>query len=98
MGSIEEALKTAGAGADLQMILGVLEDEYVGFKRQEAAAGPFAYMDTTMLAGLNIRMLSAIKRAQQQQQQQEQGRLSALKFASYCQYAFHVKSFPSPSI
>ena len=30
------------------------------------AAGPFANMDTTMLTGLNIRMLSAVKRAQQQ--------------------------------
>ena len=71
MGSIEEALKTAGAEDDLQTILQVLEDESVGFKRQEAAAGPFANMDTAMLTGLNIRMLSAIKRAQQQQQQHQ---------------------------
>ena len=70
MESIEEALKTAGAEDDLQTILRVLEDKSVGFKRHEAAAGPFANMDTTMLTGLNIRMLSAIKRAQQQQQRQ----------------------------
>ena len=69
MGSIEEALKTAGAEDDLQTILRVLEDKSVGFKRHEAAAGPFANMDTAMLTGLNIRMLSAIKRAQQQQHQ-----------------------------
>ena len=73
MGSIEEALKTAGAEDDLQTILRVLEDKSVSFKRHEAAAGPFANMDTAMLTGLNIRMLSAIKRAQQQQQQQHQG-------------------------
>ena len=72
MGSIEEALKTAGAKDDLQTILRVLEDKSVGFKRHEAAAGPFANMNTMMLTGLNIRMLSAIKRAQQQQQQQQQ--------------------------
>ncbi|DBA81582.1 TPA: hypothetical protein ACH3X1_007352 [Trebouxia sp. C0004] len=72
MGSIEEALKSAGAGADLQTILRVLEDRSVGFKRQEAAAGPFANMDTTMLTGLNIRMVSALKGAQQQQQQEQQ--------------------------
>ncbi|KAL0035686.1 hypothetical protein WJX79_008706 [Trebouxia sp. C0005] len=52
-------------------ILQVLEDKSVGFKRHEAAAGPFASMDTTMLTGLNIRMFSAIKKAQQQQQQQQ---------------------------
>ena len=69
MGSIEEALKTAGAKDDLQTILRVLEDKSVGFKRHEAAAGPFANMDTTMLTGLNVRMLSVIKRAQQQQHQ-----------------------------
>lgn len=68
MGSIEEALKTAGAEDDLQTILGVLEAKSVGFKRHEVAAGPFASMDTTMLTGLDIRMLSAIRRAQQQQQ------------------------------
>jgi len=68
MGSIEEALKAAGAEDDLQTILRVLEDKSVGFKRQEAAAGPFANMDTAMLTGLNIRMLSVITRAQQQQQ------------------------------
>ncbi|KAL3138704.1 hypothetical protein ABBQ32_006459 [Trebouxia sp. C0010 RCD-2024] len=70
MGSIEEALKTAGAEDDLQTILRVLEDKSVSFNRQKAAAGPFVSMDTTMLNGLNIRMLSAIKRAQQQQQHQ----------------------------
>ena len=78
MGSIEEALKSAGAEDDLQTILQVLEDKSVGFKRHEAAAGPFANMDTTMLTGLNIRMLSAIKRAQQQQQ--HQGRPLSTKF------------------
>ena len=72
MGNIKEALKTAGAEDDLQTILRVLEDKRVGFKRQEAAAGPFANMDTAALTGLNIRMLSVIKRAQQQT-----GRLSA---------------------
>ena len=70
MGRIEEALKIAGAEDDLQTILQVLEDISVGFNRHEAAAGPFANMDTTMLTGLNTRM---IKRAQQQQQQQHQG-------------------------
>lgn len=68
MANIEEALKTAGAESDLQTILRVLEDRNVGFNRQEAAAGPFANMDTALLAGLNVRMLSVIKRAQQQQQ------------------------------
>ncbi|KAL3133947.1 hypothetical protein ABBQ32_008394 [Trebouxia sp. C0010 RCD-2024] len=64
-------------GADLghkvhsKTILQVLEDKSVGFKRHEAAAGPFANMDTMMLTGLNIKMLSAIKRAQQQQQQHQ---------------------------
>ncbi len=72
MGSIEEALKAAGAEHDLHTILRVLEDKFVGFKRQEAAAGPFANMDTAMLTGLNIRMLSVKTRAQQQQQQQQQ--------------------------
>ena len=33
-----------------------------------AGPGPFASMDTTVLAGLNLRMLSAIKNAQQQQE------------------------------
>lgn len=70
MGSIEEALKAAGADDDLQIILRVLESTPVGFKRQEAAAGPFAYVDTAMLTGLNIRMLSVITGAQQQQQRQ----------------------------
>ncbi len=74
MGSIEEALKAAGAENDLQTILRVLEDESVGFKRQEAAAAPFANMDIAMLTGLNIRMLSVITRAQQQQQQRYQHR------------------------
>ena len=75
MRSIEEALKIAGAEDDLQTILQVLEFESVGFKCHEAADGPFANMDTTMLTGLNIRKLSVIKRAQQQQQQQHQGKL-----------------------
>ena len=75
MVNIEEALKTAGAEDDLQTILRVLEDKNVGFNRQEAAAGPFANMDTAVLTGLNIRMLSVIKRAQQQQG--HPGRLSA---------------------
>ena len=74
MQSIEEALKIAGAEDDLQIILQVLEGESVGFKRHEAAAGPFANMDTAMLTGLNIRKLSVIRRAQQQQQQ-DQGKL-----------------------
>ena len=78
MGSIEEALKTAGAEDDLQTILQVLEDKSVGFKRHEAAAGPFANMDTAMLTGLNIRMHSAIKRAQQQ----HQGRPLSAKFCN----------------
>ena len=68
MTNIEEALKTAGAESDLQTILRVLEDRNVGFNRQEAAAGPFANMDTAVLAGLNVIMLSVIKRAQHQQQ------------------------------
>ncbi len=72
MGSIEEALKAAGADDDLQTILRVLESTPVGFKRQEDADGPFANMDTAMLTGMNIRMLSVIKGAQQQQQQQQQ--------------------------
>ncbi|DBA83779.1 TPA: hypothetical protein ACH3X1_006307 [Trebouxia sp. C0004] len=67
MGSIEEALTTTGAEDDLQTMLRVLEDKSVGFKRQEAAAGPFANMDTAALTGLNIRMLSVIKKAQQRQ-------------------------------
>ena len=71
IGSIAEALKSAGAEDDLQTILQVLEDKSVGFKSHEAAAGPFANMDTTMLTGLNIRMLSIIKMAQQQQQQDQ---------------------------
>ena len=75
MENIEEALKTAGAEDDLQTILRVLETKSVGFKRQEAAAGPFANMDTAVLTGLNLRMLSVIKRAQQQQG--HPGRLSA---------------------
>ena len=70
MGSIQHALIAAGADSDLQTILRVLEDTPVGFKRQEAAAGPFANMDTAMLTGLNIRMLSVITGAQQQQQHQ----------------------------
>ena len=75
MANIEKALKTAGAENDLQTILRVLEDENVGFNRHEAAAGPFASMDTAVLTGLNVRMLSVIKRAQQQQE--SPGRLSA---------------------
>ena len=66
MGSIEEALRTAGAQDDLQTILEVLEDRCVGFKCQEAAAGPFVSMDARVLTGLNTRMLCIIKRAQQQ--------------------------------
>ena len=71
MESIAEALKTAGVGDDLLQVL-----ENVGLKHQEAAAGPFANMDTTVLVGLNTRMPSAIESAQQQQEQQqhEQGR------------------------
>ena len=49
----------------------MLEDKIVGCNRQEPAAGPFVNMDTAVLAGLNVRMLSVIKRAQQQQQQQQ---------------------------
>ncbi len=75
MSNIEEALESAGAEDDLQTILRVLEDKSVGFKRQEAAAGPFADMETAALTGLNVRMLSVIKRAQQQQG--HTGRLSA---------------------
>ena len=87
MGSIEEALKLAGAEDDLQTILQVLEDKSVGFRRHEAAAGPFANMDTAMLTGLNIRMLSVIKIAQQQQQQQHQGwPLNA----SHCHSSLHL--------
>lgn len=41
MANIEEALRTAGADGDLQTILRVLEDQSVGFNRQEAAAGAF---------------------------------------------------------
>lgn len=80
MWSIEEAIINAGAEDDLQTILLVLEDTSVGFKRCEAAAGPFANMDTTLLTGLSIRMLSVIKRAQQQQQ--HQGWPLKLKYAS----------------
>ena len=72
MANIEEALKLAGAEADLQTILRVLEDEHVGFNPQEAAVGPFIDMDTTLLTGLNVRMLTVIQRAQQQQQQRQQ--------------------------
>ena len=50
MGNVEEALKTAGAE---ETILRVLEDKSVGFKRHEAAAGPFVHRDTAMLTGLN---------------------------------------------
>ncbi|KAL3138752.1 hypothetical protein ABBQ32_005597 [Trebouxia sp. C0010 RCD-2024] len=71
IGSVETALKRAGAEDDLHTILQVLEDISVGFKRREAAPGPLMSMDITMLTGLNIRMLSAIKRMQQQQQQQQ---------------------------
>ncbi|DBA83107.1 TPA: hypothetical protein ACH3X2_006635, partial [Trebouxia sp. C0005] len=68
MANIEEALKTAGAEHDLQSILRRLEDKDVGFDRHEAAAGPFASVDTAELSGLNIRMRGVIKRAQQQQE------------------------------
>lgn len=79
MGSIQEALETAGARDDLQTILQVLEGASVGFNRHETAAGPFASVDTTELAnlGLNVRMMTVIKKAQQQQQ--KQGRFSALR-------------------
>ena len=78
MVNIEEALEAAGAGDDLQSILQVLEDKNVGFNRQEAAAGPFSHMDTALLTGLNIRLLTVIKMAQQAQQQQgHPGRLLA---------------------
>ena len=77
MGSITAALENAGAEDDVQTILQVLEDESVGFKRTEAAAGPFAILDTTLLTGLNVRMHMIIKRAQQLLQRQEQGRLFA---------------------
>ena len=46
----------------------MLEDPDVGFNRHEAAAGPFANMNTAVLTGLNVRMLSVIKEAQQQQE------------------------------
>lgn len=69
MASIEEALRTAGADGDLQTILRLLEDQSVGFNRQEAAAGAFTGLDTAVLANhLNVRMLSVIRNAQQQQQ------------------------------
>ena len=68
MANIEEALKKAGAENDLQTILQVLEGKNVGFKRQEAAAGPFVNMDATVLTGLTVGMHSIIKRAQQQQE------------------------------
>lgn len=98
MASIEEALETAGAEGDLQTILQVLETKPVGFTRHEAAAGPFANMDTAELTGLNIRMLSAIKRAQQQQQQHQGRSLSAqscLTLSIYCTHTsvcFHLAS------
>ena len=69
MADTEEALKTAGAESDLQTILRVLEDRIVGCNRQEPAAGSFVNMDTAVLVGLNVRMLSVTKSAQQQQQQ-----------------------------
>ena len=70
MATIQEALETAGAVNDLHTILQVLESAAHGFSSQEAAAGPFESLDTAVLAGLNTRMLSTIKRAQQQRQQQ----------------------------
>ncbi|DBB13836.1 TPA: hypothetical protein ACH3X3_000831 [Trebouxia sp. C0006] len=69
--SHEEYRRGTGADDDLQTILRVLESTPVGFKRQEDADGPFANMDTAMLTGLNIRVLSVIKGAQQQQQQHQ---------------------------
>lgn len=86
MASIEEALEAAGAEDDLQTILQVLETKSVGFTRREAAAGPFANMDTAELTGLNIRMLSAIKRAQQQQQHQDRSlsAQSCFTLSIYC--------------
>ena len=89
MGSIEGALKTAGAEDDLQIILQVLEDESVGFKRDEAAAGPFANMDITMLTGLNIRMLSASSSSSN-----IKVGLSALNCASPCHCFVHAKDIP----
>jgi len=83
MGSIEEALKAAGAENDLQTILRVLENKAVGFTRQEAAAGPFSNMDTAVLTNLNIRMLSVITRAQQRQQQQQQQQQYQRRFPSH---------------
>ncbi len=83
MGSIEQALKAAGAGNDLQAILRVLENKAVGFTRQEAAAGPFSNMDTAVLTNLNIRMLSVITRAQQRQQQQQQQQQYQRRFPSH---------------
>lgn len=67
MANIEEALKTAGAKEDLDIILQELEGDKIGFKRQEAAAGPFATMDTAGLTGLNLRRRTIVKTAQQQQ-------------------------------
>ncbi|KAA6428156.1 MAG: hypothetical protein FRX49_01752 [Trebouxia sp. A1-2] len=61
MANIEEALKTAGAEHDLQSILRRLEDKDVGFDRHEAAAGPFASVDTAELSGLNIRMRDKVQ-------------------------------------
>ena len=75
MVNIEEALETAGAEKDLQTILQVLEEKENGFDRSEPAAGPFAGVVTATLQGLNVRMCSAIHRAQQQQG--PQGRLPA---------------------
>ena len=91
MWSIEEVLRAAGAEDDLQTILGVLEDTNVGFRRQEAAAGLFADMDTAASSGLNIRMLSAIKRAQHQQQGRP-GRLSAPLLLHTVEFLPHEES------
>ena len=61
-----------------QPIIQVLEVNSIGFKRTEAAAGPFAILDTTLLTGLNVRMHCVIKKAQQLLQQKGQGRPSLL--------------------
>ena len=89
MGSIEDALEAAGAGDDLQTILHMLEDKSVGFKRQEAAAEPFANVDTTGLVGLNVRMRTVMKSAQQQQK--HPGGLSVPIRPHIVVFSFHRK-------
>lgn len=95
MANIAEALKTAGAGNDLETILQKLEETAVGFNRQEDAAGPFAKMDTALLVGLNVRMLTVVKTAQQQQQK-NLGRDSANSALQCCHLFLNVShSLPS---